>query len=118
MGDIKKGLQVDDGNRMEGLEGRSGLLLTLGEVLASCETFAGGPGEVRRPGNMVDKLVPLGSGGAEKNGFHVDRLWTMVMDDLGKVWPGTRTKLGGVGLGDAWVCEVLKSEEEGEAAGM
>jgi hypothetical protein len=126
MDEIKMGLQVDDdGNRMEGLEGRCGLLLRLGEVLRSSGTFGSDDttnddnAGVKRPGNMVDKLVPPGS--TNNNRFKVDQLWTIVMDDLGEVWPGTRTQLEGVGLGDAWVCQALKEEEQEEqeeAAGM
>ena len=39
--------------------------------------------------------------------FHVSSLWTIVMDGFGPVWPAARTKLVGVSLGDAWVCEAL-----------
>lgn len=37
----------------------------------------------------------------------VSDLWAIVMDGFGPVWPAARTKLDGVSLGDAWVCEAL-----------
>ena len=47
---IAKGLQVSPENPIDGLEGRTGLLIRLGEALANApEIF----GETQRPGNML-----------------------------------------------------------------
>ncbi|KAL7416831.1 DUF1688-domain-containing protein [Mrakia frigida] len=96
-------LQVTDSNPMSGLEGRSQLLLNLAVALeASPEIFGTGP--EARPGNMLDFLS---SSPSFDQSVHVSSLWNIVMDGFGPVWPAARTKLDGVSLGDAWVCEAL-----------
>lgn len=53
---------------------------------------------------------------ASKDGFanniHLSDLWPIVMDGFGPVWPATRTKLDGVSLGDAWVCDSFARSQE------
>ena len=46
----------------------------------------------------------------------VAALWSALIDGLNAIWPPSRTKLGGVSLGDVWPCGVLAKEakEEGD----
>jgi hypothetical protein len=119
---IREGLQ---GETMTGLEGRAGLLIRLGEALeARPEVFKDSQG-VFRPGNMVDYLYPESDDISEETPtpkIQVGKLWEVVMDGFGPIWPASseRTNLEGVSLGDAWKCAVLAEEEPevGGAAGM
>ena len=119
---IREGLQ---GDQMTGLEGRAGLLIRLGEALeARPEVFKDSQG-VFRPGNMVDWLYPESDDISEETPtpkIQVGKLWEVVMDGFGPIWPASseRTNLDGVSLGDAWKCGVLAEQEPevGDAAGM
>lgn len=125
---IREGLQ---GETMTGLEGRAGLLIRLGEALeARPEVFKDEQG-VFRPGDMVDWLYPDSANetsteteptGSAAKKIQVGKLWEVVMDGFGPIWPANseRTSLEGVSLGDAWKCAVLAKEEPevGGAAGM
>ena len=42
--------------------------------------------------------------------MELTKVWSIVMDGLGPVWPASRTQLKGISLGDAWPCEVLARE--------
>lgn len=118
---------------MTGLEGRAGLLIRLGEALEARPEVFKDPQGVFRPGNMVDYLYPDSTNeipteteteptGSATKKIQVGKLWEVVMDGFGPIWPASpeRTNLEGVSLGDAWKCAVLAKEEPkvGDAAGM
>jgi hypothetical protein len=52
---MARGLQVTESNPIDGLEGRTSLLLRLAEALQNQEVF----GLEARPGNMLGKLFPV-----------------------------------------------------------
>ena len=115
--DVANGLQHGKVGFVTGLQGRAELLIRLGEALeARPDIFKGQDGSIR-PGNMVDYLCPEGTVESTPT-IEVDRIWDVVMDGLGPIWPEARTTLEGVSLGDAWKCNRLAQDEEGEAAGM
>lgn len=104
---MAKGLQVTDDNPIDGLEGRTSLLIRLGDALHMHEKIFGSE---KRPGNMLDYLlchpstqvtaVPV---------IPLPTLWTTLMDGLAEIWPNTRTQIDGVSLGDAWPCASMPS---------
>jgi hypothetical protein len=102
---------------MSGLEGRCGLLFRLGDALEASPQFFGT--DPKRPGNMlgtlamgdwlmIDYLKPTGEG----EGVELSKIWSIVMDGFGPVWPASRTQLDGVSLGDAWPCNTLPGDGE------
>ncbi|KXL45044.1 hypothetical protein M433DRAFT_67607 [Acidomyces richmondensis BFW] len=103
---MAKGLQVNADNPIDGLEGRTNLLIRLADALLNHEIF----GSDSRPGNMLDYLlahptthvsaVPI---------IPLPTLWTTLMDGLSPIWPNTRTQVDGVPLGDAWPCASMPS---------
>jgi hypothetical protein len=103
---MARGLQVNADNPIDGLEGRTNLLIRLSEALLNQEIF----GPEARPGNMLDYLLCHPS-------THVTAvpvvplptLWTTLMDGLSTIWPNTRTQIDGVPLGDAWPCASMPS---------
>jgi hypothetical protein len=38
----------------------------------------------------------------------VAALWLALIEGLNPIWPPSRTKFGGISLGDVWPCEALK----------
>ncbi|SOV04491.1 related to protein urg3 [Ustilago sp. UG-2017a] len=102
-------------NPMTGLEGRTNLLIRLGEALESDTNgfFVGPdpdapPGE-RRPGFLVDylarhpgveKMIPIVE-------VPIPALWEVLMYGLAPIWPASRTKLDGVAMGDVWPNSIL-----------
>ena len=101
-----KGLQVTNDNPIAGLDGRTTLLIRLGDALLNQDIF----GPEARPGNMLDYLlchpsthvaaVPI---------IPLPTLWATLMDGLSTIWPNTRTQVDGVPLGDAWPCASMPS---------
>ena len=57
---------------------------------------------------MIDYLKPA----AEGEGVELRKIWSIVMDGFGPVWPASRTQLDGVSLGDAWPCDTLPGDGE------
>lgn len=102
------GLQVTGQNPIEGLEGRTNLLIRLGDALLNRDIF----GKDARPGNMLDYLLSHPS-------THITAvpvvalptLWNTLMEGLSPIWPSTRTRINGVSLGDAWPCSSMPSDE-------
>ena len=100
---------------MSGLKGRCGLLFRLADALEASPQFFGT--DTKRPGNMlgtlgaghelmIDYLKPSGEG------VELSKIWSIVMDGFGPVWPASRTQLDGVSLGDAWPCNTLPGDGE------
>ncbi|KAB2578132.1 Uracil catabolism protein 4 [Lasiodiplodia theobromae] len=103
---MARGLQVTDENILSGLEGRTNLLVRLGDALQNPEIF----GADARPGNMLDYLLSHPSTQASSVPIvPVPTLWKVLMDGLGPIWPATRTQIDGISLGDAWPCSVMPS---------
>ncbi|RPB03525.1 DUF1688-domain-containing protein [Choiromyces venosus 120613-1] len=102
---LAEGLQVSESNPLSGLEGRSSLLIKLGEALDNQDFF----GVDSRPGNMLDYLMQHSS--TQKFGvtpvIPVPTLWSVLMDGLAPIWPQSRTQFDGVSLGDAWHCSSM-----------
>ncbi|KZW00158.1 DUF1688-domain-containing protein [Exidia glandulosa HHB12029] len=99
---VGRAMQVDSDNRMDGLTGRAALLSNLGLALQDGKEFFGAEA---RAGNLVDFLATQLKDGH----VHIFALWSALMDGLVRVWPATRTKFGGVSLGDVWPCPALVS---------
>ncbi|ETN36503.1 uncharacterized protein HMPREF1541_08781 [Cyphellophora europaea CBS 101466] len=109
---LAKGMQVSDANPMSGLEGRAGLLIRLSSALQNPELF----GTEGRPGNMIDYLMSHPTTqAASVPVVPLPTLWSVLMDGLTDIWPATRTKIGGVSLGDAWNCTTMPTSPPAEA---
>lgn len=90
--DVARAFQVSDQNPLVGLEGRAGLVRSLGDALEKHpEVFVGG-----RPGGLVDYFSA--SGGTQ---LGADTILETLLLSLGSIWPG-RIKMDGVNLGDVW----------------
>ncbi|KAF2166384.1 hypothetical protein M409DRAFT_55222 [Zasmidium cellare ATCC 36951] len=103
---MAKGLQVTDDNPIDGLEGRTSLLIRLGDALTNREIF----GLEARPGNMLDYLLAHPSTQATSIPIiPLPTFWDTLMNGLVTIWPATRTQIDGVPLGDAWPCGSMPS---------
>jgi hypothetical protein len=103
---VGKGLQVSAENPVDGLAGRTSLLVKLGESLLNKEVF----GANSRPGNLLDYLLNHPS--THRGPVTVvplPTLWDTLMHSLTAIWPATRTQINGQALGDAWPCESMPS---------
>jgi hypothetical protein len=103
---VGKGLQISSENPVDGLAGRTGLLVRLGESLLNKDVF----GSDMRPGNLLDYLLKHPS--THRGDFTVvplPTLWDTLMTSLTAIWPATRTQINGQALGDAWPCESMPS---------
>lgn len=103
---MAKGLQVSADNLIDGLKGRTSLLIRLADALLDQNIF----GPEARPGNMLDYLLSHPS--TQISGVPIvplPTLWTTLMDGLSTIWPNTRTQIDGVPLGDAWPCASMPS---------
>ncbi|KAF2871268.1 hypothetical protein BDV95DRAFT_494693 [Massariosphaeria phaeospora] len=103
---MARGLQVTDENPIDGLTGRTGLLLRLADALQNQEVF----GLEARPGNMLDYLLSHPTTQASSVPIiPLPTLWNLLMDSLTQIWPATRTQIDGISIGDAWPCSVMPS---------
>ncbi|ORX97171.1 hypothetical protein BCR34DRAFT_497123 [Clohesyomyces aquaticus] len=103
---IARGLQVTEENPIDGLQGRTGLLLRLADALQNQEVF----GLEARPGNMLDYLLSHPSTQASSVPIvPLPTFWNVLMDSLAPIWPSTRTQIDGISIGDAWPCSVMPS---------
>ncbi|KAJ4480224.1 hypothetical protein J3R30DRAFT_3876069 [Lentinula aciculospora] len=108
---IAEHMQVSESNPLIGLDGRTSLLRNLSNALsASPELF----GEDGRPGNMLDFLERESKIQGHTTLVPLSALWHVLIDGLNSIWPASRTKLGGVSLGDVWPCKALKSTSMSE----
>ncbi|KAI9707587.1 MAG: hypothetical protein M1836_000548 [Candelina mexicana] len=108
---LARGLQATDENPIAGLEGRTGLLIRLGEALRNQELF----GTTARPGNMLDYLLSHPSTQASSVPIVLlPTLWSVLMDGLSGIWPATRTQIDGVALGDSWPCSSMPQSPPAE----
>jgi len=103
---MAKGLQVTSDNPIDGLDGRTKLLVRLGDALLNQDIF----GPEARPGNMLDYLLSHPSTHVHSVPIiPIPTLWTTLVDGLSTIWPSTRTQIDGVPLGDAWPCASMPS---------
>jgi hypothetical protein len=91
---IARGFQVSKDNPLVGLEGRVGLLRSLGQALAARRDLFG---DDPRVGGIVDALMSRGNGQTVR----ADEVLAVILDGLGTIWPG-RVEIDGVNLGDVW----------------
>ncbi|KAI0080486.1 DUF1688-domain-containing protein [Panus rudis PR-1116 ss-1] len=98
-------MQVSDANPMVGIEGRASLLQNLSKALKANASFFGSDA---RPGNLIDFLESESISSGSTRRVHISSLWGALIEGLSPIWPATRTKLGGISLGDVWPCEALK----------
>ena len=94
--DLKRGLQVSDGNPLVGLEGRVDLLRRLGALVASKPDVFGRL-DAPRPGGLFDRLAML----ADDTRLPAPMILSELLQQLGSIWP-SRLTLGGIALGDCW----------------
>jgi hypothetical protein len=94
--DLKRGLQVSDGNPLVGLEGRVDLLRRLGALVAS-KPDVFGLFDTPRPGGLFDRWAML----AESHELPAPVILSELLQQLGPIWP-SRLSLGGIALGDCW----------------
>ena len=85
-------LQHGPGNELAGLEGRAGLLRSLGAVAAGAPALFGREG---RLGRLYDYWLP------RRAGFPAPAMLHDLLRAFGAIWPG-RLTLGGMPLGDCW----------------
>ncbi|KAF2725117.1 DUF1688-domain-containing protein [Polychaeton citri CBS 116435] len=103
---MARGLQVTGENPIDGLEGRTSLLVRLSDALQNQQIF----GPDARPGNMLDYLLSHPTTHASSVPIvPLPTLWSTLMDGLASIWPATRTQIDGVALGDAWPCASMPS---------
>ena len=96
--------QVDDANRLDGLEGRAALLRSLAGVLrARPEVF----GEEPRLGGLYDYFRAR----AEHGRLDAAVVLDTVLDVFAPIWPG-RVTIGGVNLGDVWPHRAIVRDDE------
>ncbi|EJD42075.1 DUF1688-domain-containing protein [Auricularia subglabra TFB-10046 SS5] len=107
---VGRAMQIGADNHMEGLTGRAALLSNLGMALQDSKELFGADA---RAGNLVDFLATQLKDGH----VHIFVLWAALMDGLVRVWPATRTKFGGVSLGDVWPCPALVAQGADPAKG-
>ena len=89
---VGEAFQVSDSNPLVGLEGRAGLVRSLGEAVAAHpDVFIGG-----RPGGLVDYFLKSGS-----NQLAAEKILETLLQTMGSIWPG-RLEMDGVNLGDVW----------------
>ncbi|KAI1319032.1 DUF1688-domain-containing protein [Xylariaceae sp. FL0255] len=107
---VAKGLQSKPGNEVAGLEGRTQLLLRLGEALDQKREFFGHDG---RPGNMIDYLLAHPTTQASSCPIVIlPVLWNVLMSGLAPIWPQSRTAIDGISLGDAWPCSSMPQVQQ------
>ena len=103
--DVADGLQVSDANPLVGLEGRVGLLRSLGNLVASRPDIFGRD-DTPRPGGLFDHLTGL----AENGRLPAPVILSELLRQLGPIWP-SRLTLGGVALGDCWKHPALTTND-------
>ncbi|KAF2436737.1 hypothetical protein EJ08DRAFT_704145 [Tothia fuscella] len=100
------GLQVSEENPIEGLQGRTGLLMRLSDALQNHEVF----GVDCRPGNMLDYLLSHPTTQAASVPIVLlPTFWDMLMSSLTPIWPASRTQIDGQSIGDAWPLSIMPS---------
>ncbi|MFT3735022.1 MAG: URC4/urg3 family protein [Rhodocyclaceae bacterium] len=95
---LAEAFQVDANNPLVGLQGRTALLRSLGNVVAATPAvFGRADSKEARLGNLYDYLRANAHDGRIDAAFVLETL----LRALGPVWPG-RARLEGIPLGDCW----------------
>ncbi|KAF9037393.1 DUF1688-domain-containing protein [Hymenopellis radicata] len=108
---IAQHFQVNQGNPMVGLDGRTALLVNLSRAMTESPKLFGSDG---RPGNMLDFLESESKVSGSTRQVPLAALWHVLIDGLNPVWPASRAVLGGIPLGDVWPCSALKQDGQSE----
>jgi hypothetical protein len=105
-GKLAEAFQVSADNPLVGVDGRIGLVRSLGDALiAAPEVF---PGD--RPGGLLDHLQWIAIEKRAPGGSSIRKMVTKIdapsildalLEGLSPIWPG-RLELGGTNLGDVW----------------
>lgn len=91
--DVGVAFQVTDSNPLVGLNGRAGLVRSLGEAItAAPDVFVGG-----RPGGLVDYFLKV----CPDKSLPAEKILTTLLENMGSIWPG-RLEMDGFNLGDVW----------------
>jgi hypothetical protein len=113
---IAKAFQVDEvKNPLVGCTGRTDLLKRLGKSLQAHPEFFGtakNGGKTIRPGNLIDYLLEKKN---VKNEVSIQELWKVVIYGLQDIWPPSRTRLGGMNMGDVWQLSYLPEHKHTKA---
>jgi hypothetical protein len=93
---LAAGFQVDEANKMLGLEGRAALLRRLGaQICARPDLF--GSADAPRPGGLYDVLAAR----ADQGRLPARAILELLLEALGPIW-ADRLIIDGVALGDCW----------------
>ena len=101
--DLEQYFQVSENNKLEGVDGRVGLLNSLGKCILSNKKFFSTP----RPGALVDYLHQNSNDGE----IEAETILRTLLVSIGSIWPG-RYSLGKQNLGDTWEYSPWKSKGE------
>ena len=103
------GFQVQAGNALAGMAGRTELMQRLGAALQANPQYFGAPAP--RPGGLVDYLLAH----AGERPVAMAMLWNALSAGLASIWPVDRTCLGGMPLGDVWPHSALTGGAPGDS---
>jgi hypothetical protein len=111
---VGQSMQVSQSNPMDGLEGRSSLLIRLSKTLQESPEFFG---QDARPGNIIDFLQTqaVNISDTTKPTIPIAALWHILVYGLNSIWPPSRTSLNDVSLGDVWPCGALSASQLGSS---
>merc|ERR1719183_553831 len=98
---IQRGFQVTSNNTLQGLQGRTNLLIRLANALKENPEFFGK--EIRRPGNIVDYI--MANVDKATSTVSVKVLWKAIIEGFESIWP---EHISGVRRGDCWCHSALK----------
>ena len=101
--DLEQYFQVSESNKLEGVDGRVGLLNSLGTCILNNKKFFSTP----RPGALVDYLHQNSNDGE----IEAETILRTLLVSIGSIWPG-RYSLGKQNLGDTWEYSPWKSKGE------
>ena len=104
---LARAFQVNEKNPLVGLDGRLGLLHSLGRVLKTLPAFFG-KDAAPRIGNILSPLQAL----ASQRSLRATQILTTLQKSLGSIWPG-RVMFGDFNLGDVWPYAPLGSGAAG-----
>ena len=99
---LARAFQVNEDNPLEGIEGRAGLLRSLGEALEARRDLFGCPPRI---GGLFDRFRSLSEPPSAAEALQT------VLDALGRIWP-RRIRLQGRNLGDVWYHRGVRRDDE------
>lgn len=103
--ELAQGFQVDEGNPLAGLDGRTALLARLGRAMAdNVAVFA--KADAARAGGLFDHLIEQ----ADNRALPAPVILRSLLLHLGTIWQD-RLSLAGVPLGDTWRHRAIKRDD-------